>query len=82
LEDLVYLRRLTVASAIVGLTAAVSFTKISGFPQLADEQGNVRRHVEIPAQATHVLLDAAGIVEHRGYFSDDDLTTRVDEMAG
>lgn len=59
-----------------------SLTKISGFPQLADGQGSIWRHFEITAQATYVLLDAAGIVQHSGYLSNEDLTARVNEMAG
>jgi thiol-disulfide isomerase/thioredoxin len=60
----------------------VARTRVSGFVNLADEAGAVWRRFGVTAQATYVLLDAAGKVVYAGYLDDDELTARLDRLAG
>jgi thiol-disulfide isomerase/thioredoxin len=54
----------------------------SGFVNLADETGVVWRRFGITAQATYVLLDAAGQVLYTGYLDDSQLAARLANLAG
>ncbi len=55
-------------------------TGIQGFPQLADDAGEVWQRFEVVSQQYYVLLDSAGKVVHKGSFSDSDLRERVAEL--
>jgi thiol-disulfide isomerase/thioredoxin len=59
----------------------VARTKVSGFVNLPDEAGAVWQRFGVTAQATYVLLDAAGRVVYAGYLDDDELTARIDRLA-
>jgi thiol-disulfide isomerase/thioredoxin len=54
----------------------------SGFVNLADEAGVVWRRFGITAQATYMLIDAAGQVVYTGYLDDDQLASRLAHLAG
>jgi thiol-disulfide isomerase/thioredoxin len=60
----------------------VARMKISGFVNLADETGVVWRRFGITAQATYVLIDAAGQVVYTGYLDDSQLAARLAHLAG
>ncbi len=60
----------------------VTRMKVSGFVNLADESGTVWRRFGITAQATYVLLDAAGRVVYTGYLDDTELAARLARLAG
>jgi len=50
---------------------------IGGFPNLADDAGDVWRRFNVTTQEYVVLLDRAGTVVHSGPLSPDDLRQRV-----
>ncbi|BCL12547.1 redoxin domain-containing protein [Micromonospora sagamiensis] len=52
-------------------------TGIEGFPNLADDGGQVWRRFEVTSQEQYVLLDSAGTVVHSGPLSQSDLRRRV-----
>ncbi|MFV2012664.1 MULTISPECIES: redoxin domain-containing protein [unclassified Micromonospora] len=58
----------------------VELAELSGFPQLADEQGAVWRHFEITAQSTFVVLDADGEVVDKGHVDVDALPGMLDRL--
>ncbi|MDG4763984.1 redoxin domain-containing protein [Solwaraspora sp. WMMD406] len=58
----------------------VRMAKLSGFPQLADEDGVVWKRFGITAQSTFVVLDAEGTVVARGHVDVDELPATVDEL--
>ncbi len=55
-------------------------TGIEGFPQLADDAGEVWQRFEVVSQQYYVLLDSAGKVVHKGSLSETDLRERVAEL--
>ncbi len=55
-------------------------TGIEGFPQLADDAGEVWQRFEVVSQQYYVLLDSAGKVVHKGSLSESDLRKRVAEL--
>ena len=59
----------------------VGLAKLSGFPQLADEQGVVWKRFGMTAQSTFVVLDAEGAVTARGHVDPADLPGRLDKLA-
>lgn len=60
----------------------VARTKVSGFVNLADEAGTVWQRFGVTAQATYVLLNAAGQVVYTGYLDDDELSARLGRLVG
>lgn len=52
-------------------------TGIDGFPNLADDGGEVWRRFDVTSQEHYVLLDSAGKVVHSGPLSQADLRQRV-----
>jgi thiol-disulfide isomerase/thioredoxin len=58
----------------------VGLAKLSGFPQLADEQGVVWKRFEMTAQSTFVVLDAEGAVTARGHVDPAELPGRLDKL--
>lgn len=52
-------------------------TGIEGFPNLADDDGEVWRRFGVTSQEYYVLLDSAGEVVHSGPLSQADLRQRV-----
>ncbi len=55
-------------------------TGIEGFPQLADDAGEVWQRFEVVSQQYYVLLDSTGKVVHKGSLSETDLRERVAEL--
>ncbi|WP_018811646.1 TlpA family protein disulfide reductase [Salinispora pacifica] len=55
-------------------------TGIEGFPQLADDAGEVWQRFEVVSQQYYVLLDSTGKVVHKGSLSQADLRERVAEL--
>ncbi|GAA1505650.1 hypothetical protein GCM10009677_42580 [Sphaerisporangium rubeum] len=58
----------------------VRMAKLSGFPQLADEQGLVWKRFGMTAQSTFVVLDADGKVTARGHLDPADLPGTLDKL--
>ncbi|GIF01702.1 hypothetical protein Ari01nite_91660 [Paractinoplanes rishiriensis] len=58
----------------------VRMGKLSGFPQLADEQGTVWKLFGMTAQSTFVVLDADGTVTARGHLDVAELPRTLDEQ--
>ena len=58
----------------------VDLARLSGFPQLADEQGVVWKRFGITAQSTFVVLDAEGTVTASGHLDPAELPGRLDEL--
>ena len=58
----------------------VGLAKLSGFPQLADEQGVVWKRFEMTAQSTFVVLDADGVITARGHVDPAELPGRLDKL--
>ncbi len=58
----------------------VGLAKLSGFPQLADEQGVVWKRFGMTAQSTFVVLDAEGAVTARGHVDPAELPGRLDKL--
>ncbi|HEX2417552.1 MAG TPA: redoxin domain-containing protein [Micromonosporaceae bacterium] len=58
----------------------VETTKLSGFPQLSDEQGEVWKRFGVTEQSTFVLLDASGGVVERGSKDVEALPGRLDKL--
>jgi thiol-disulfide isomerase/thioredoxin len=58
----------------------VGLAKLSGFPQLADEQGVVWKRFGMTAQSTFVVLDADGAVTARGHVDPAELPGRLDKL--
>ena len=52
-------------------------TGIDGFPNLADDDGQVWRRFKVTSQEHYVLLDSAGTVVHSGPLSQAELRKRV-----
>lgn len=55
-------------------------TGIEGFPQLADDAGEVWQRFEVVSQQYYVLLDSTGKIVHKGSLSQADLRERVAEL--
>lgn len=49
-----------------GMKTFVSNYQLSGFPQLADDKGDVWKRFKVPSQHYYVVLDASGNELHRG----------------
>jgi peroxiredoxin len=60
-----------------GMRSFVASHELTGFPQLADDQGTVWKRFEVPSQHYYVILDASGKVIHRGPLTVDQLKQRV-----
>jgi thiol-disulfide isomerase/thioredoxin len=60
----------------------VGLAKLSGFPQLADEQGVVWKRFGMTAQSTFVVLDAGGAVTASGHVDPAELPGRLDKLLG
>ncbi|MEO3813863.1 redoxin domain-containing protein [Sphaerisporangium sp. B11E5] len=58
----------------------VRMAKLSGFPQLADEQGLVWKQFGMTAQSTFVVLDADGAVAARGHLDAGELPDTLDRL--
>ncbi|MBQ1027534.1 hypothetical protein [Micromonospora sp. C95] len=58
----------------------VRMAELSGFPQLADEQGVVWKHFEMTQQSTFVVLDSEGTVVTRGHADVDELPDTLDQL--
>ncbi|MFC8848509.1 MULTISPECIES: redoxin domain-containing protein [unclassified Micromonospora] len=58
----------------------VRMAKLSGFPQLADEQGVVWKRFKMTEQSTFVVLDRAGTVVARGRADVDKLPDVLDPL--
>ena len=58
----------------------VGLAKLSGFPQLADEEGVVWKRFGMTAQSTFVVLDAEGAVTARGHVDPAELLGRLDKL--
>jgi peroxiredoxin len=58
----------------------VDLAKLSGVPQLADEQGVVWKRFGMTAQSTFVVLDAEGTVTDRGHVDPAELPGRLDKL--
>ena len=58
----------------------VRLAKLTGFAQLADEQGVVWKRFGMTAQSTFVVLDADGTVTARGHVDPADLPDRLDKL--
>jgi thiol-disulfide isomerase/thioredoxin len=56
--------------------------RLTGFPQLDDQRGDVWRRFGVTAQSWYVLLDATGRVQFKGYLDNDELDRRVDQLVG
>ncbi|MGN9913387.1 TlpA family protein disulfide reductase [Phytohabitans sp. LJ34] len=55
---------------------------ISGFVNLADDEGEIWRRFGVTTQEYYVLLDTAGTVVHKGPLTPDALRDRVTALAG
>lgn len=60
-----------------GMRLFVGEHKLTGFPQIADDQGAVWKRFEVPSQHYYVILDAAGKVVHRGPLTVDELRKKI-----
>ena len=60
-----------------GMRLFVGDYKLTGFPQLADDQGAVWKRFEVPTQHYYVILDPAGKVVHRGPLTVDQLRKTI-----
>jgi thiol-disulfide isomerase/thioredoxin len=58
----------------------VGLAKLSGFPQLADEQGVVWKRFGMTAQSTFVVLDADGAVTARGHVDPAELPGQLEKL--
>lgn len=58
----------------------VKMAKLSGFPQLADEQGVVWKRFKMTEQSTFVVLDRSGMVVARGHTDVDKLQDVLDPL--
>jgi peroxiredoxin len=58
----------------------VGLAKLSGFPQLADEQGVVWQRFGMTQQSTFVVLDAQGAVAASGRLDPAGLPARLDKL--
>lgn len=58
----------------------VGLAKLSGFPQLADEQGEVWKRFGMTQQSTFVVLDAQGAVTASGRLDPAGLPGRLDKL--
>ncbi|ROO52015.1 thiol-disulfide isomerase/thioredoxin [Micromonospora sp. Llam0] len=58
----------------------VKMAKLSGFPQLADEQGVVWKRFKMAEQSTFVVLDRTGTVVARGHTDVDKLPDVLDPL--
>jgi peroxiredoxin len=58
----------------------VRMAKLSGFPQLADEQGEVWKRFGMTAQSTFVVLDAGGAIVARGHVDVAELPNTLDRL--
>ncbi len=58
----------------------VGLAKLSGFPQLADEQGAVWKRFGMTEQSTFVVLDSQGGVVDRGRVDPAELPGRLDKL--
>ncbi|MCP3785124.1 redoxin domain-containing protein [Micromonospora sp. A3M-1-15] len=56
-------------------------TGIDGFPNLADDDGQVWRRFKVTSQEHYVLLDSAGTVVHSGPLSQAELRKRVARLS-
>jgi thiol-disulfide isomerase/thioredoxin len=55
---------------------------IAGFPNLADDDGVLWRRFGVTTQEYYVIIDADGMVVHKGALSIEDLRRRVAALAG
>lgn len=64
------------------MTKFVKDTGISGFSNLADDDGAVWQRFGVVAQEYYVLIDKDGKVVHKGALSESDLRARLDKLVG
>jgi peroxiredoxin len=57
-------------------------TGITGFPNLADDKGEVWKKFGVTTQEYFVIIDKAGAIVHKGPLSSTDLRQRVTALAG
>ncbi|HEU4422447.1 MAG TPA: redoxin domain-containing protein, partial [Pilimelia sp.] len=60
----------------------VADRRIGGFVNLADDEGLVWRRFAVTTQEYYVLVDAAGMIVHRGSLTAQALRERVGALAG
>jgi len=60
-----------------GMRKFVADYRLTSFPQLADDKGEVWKRFEVPSQHYYVVLDASGRVVHRGPLSVDQLRKTI-----
>jgi peroxiredoxin len=74
-----------VAGLSSGQEAMVRFVSqhaLGGFPHLSDDTGTVWRHFGVVEQEYFVLIDASGMIVHKGPLNATELNRRVADLAG